>query len=66
MEISCAGFHVFRQICFEVEVDGEALARFSLEGDVELTHHLALAAVAAEEVFGLDLVRLACELVLDG
>jgi hypothetical protein len=58
MQVSVSVFDIRRQIDFDQDVDGQALAGFLDEWDLELPEDLASGTVAAEEVRGADLVQI--------
>lgn len=66
MQVSVSMFDIRRQIDFDQDVDGQALAGFLDEWDLELPEDLASGTVAAEEVRGADLVRITGEIVSNG
>ena len=66
VEVAVAMLDVRRQVNSDKDVDGQALAGFLNEWDFELSEDLASGTVAAEQVLGPDLVRVAGEVVSDG
>ena len=57
MQVAVSMFDIRRQIDLDQHIDGQALAGFLDEGDLELSEDLASGPVAAEEVLGTDRIQ---------
>lgn len=65
MQVAFAGVDEVGEVDFDEDIEGETLAGFLHQRDVELPHDLAAAAVCAEEVFGSDVVGCLADFVTD-